>query len=68
MRFGLYRWHIVDPVRFEKELRITIQALGWRSSGYLPLQDDISSVAFWYQTEPHAGYPELPDRAYLDIN
>ena len=68
MRFGLYRWHIVDPVRFEKDLRITIQALGWRSSGYLPLQDDISSVAFWYQAEPHAAYPALPEREFLDIN
>ena len=45
-RFGLYRWHIADPVYFAEELRITIQALGWRSGGrYLPLQDDIASVA-----------------------
>ena len=42
-RFGLYRWHIMDPIRFEKDLRVTIQALGWRSGGrYLPLQDDIA--------------------------
>jgi len=67
-RFGLYRWHIVDPVRFDKNLKITIQALGWRSSGrYLPLQDDISSVAFWYQLEPHAKFPALPDKDYLEI-
>jgi hypothetical protein len=69
MRFGLYRWHILDPVRFEKDLRITNQALGWRGSrGYLPLQDDISSVAFWYQTEPHIDFPTLPTKDYLDIN
>ncbi len=69
MRFGLYRWHILDPVRFEKELKITIQALGWRSGGrYLPLQDDISSVAFWYQTEPHSKFPALPDKDGLEIN
>jgi len=67
-RFGLYRWHIMDPVRFEYDLKVTIQALGWRSGGrYLPLQDDISSVAFWYQAEPHAPFPELPDRDYLEI-
>ena len=67
-RFGLYRWHIMDPVRFEKDLRITIQALGWRSGGrYLPLQDDISSVAFWYQNEPHAKFPKLPDRDILEV-
>ncbi len=67
-RFGLYRWHIMDPIRFEKDLRVTIQALGWRSGGrYLPLQDDISSVAYWYQTEPHAAFPTLPDKDYLEI-
>jgi hypothetical protein len=54
-KFGLYRWHIVDPIRFEKDLKVTIQALGWQSEGrYLPLQDDIASVAYWYQDEPHA--------------
>jgi hypothetical protein len=68
-RFGLYRWHIMDPVRFEKDLRVTIQALGWRSGGrYLPLQDDIASVAYWYQQEPHAPFPKLPDKDYLEIN
>ena len=67
-RFGLYRWHIMDPVRFEKDLKVTIQALGWRSGGrYLPLQDDIASTAFWYQTEPHAKFPKLPDKDYLEI-
>ena len=30
-RFGLYRWHIADPVRFEKDLKVTIQALGWKT-------------------------------------
>ena len=68
-RFGLYRWHIMDPIRFEKDLKVTIQALGWRSEGrYLPLQDDISSVAFWYQTEPHAAFPKLPSKDYLEVN
>jgi hypothetical protein len=68
-RFGLYRWHIMDPIRFEKDLKVTIQALGWRSGGrYLPLKDDISSVAFWYQAEPHASFPELPDKDELEIN
>ncbi|MDD4474911.1 MAG: DUF2961 domain-containing protein [Eubacteriales bacterium] len=67
-RFGLYRWHINDPIRFETDLRVTIQALGWRSGGrYLPRQDDISSVAYWYQTLPSAKFPKLPDRDYLEI-
>jgi len=67
-RFGLYRWHIMDPVRFEKDLKVTIQALGWRSGGrYLPLQDDIASVAYWYQVEPHAPFPKLPGKDALEI-
>lgn len=67
-RFAMYRWHVMDPVRFTRDLRITIQALGWRSDGrYLPLQDDISSVAFWYQTLPTAPFPALPDRDYLEV-
>jgi hypothetical protein len=68
-RFGLYRWHITDPVRFDTDLRVTIQALGWQSGGkYLPLMDDIASVAYWYQTEPHAPFPKLPDVDHLKDN
>jgi hypothetical protein len=67
-RFDLYRWHIGDPIRFDQDLRVTIQALGWRDGGrYLPLQDDIASVAYWYQTEPHAAFPALPARDVLEI-
>lgn len=67
-RFGMYRWHIMDPIRFEKDLRVTIQALGWMSGGrYQPLQDDLASVAFWYQAEPHAPFPKLPERDYLEV-
>jgi hypothetical protein len=68
LRFGMYRWHIMDPIRFQEDLRVTIQALGWRSRGrYLPLQEDIASTVFWYQTEPHAPFPQLPDRDYLEV-
>jgi len=63
-RFGLYRWHIADPIRFEKNLRVTIQDMGW---GKLPLQDDIATVAFWYQTEPHNPFPNLPERDLLEV-
>jgi hypothetical protein len=70
-RFGLYRWHIMDPIRFETDLRVTIQAIGWRTEKenrrYLPLQDDIASVAYWYQTFPSAPLAPLPDRDYLEI-
>jgi hypothetical protein len=68
-RFGLYRWHINDPVRFNNDLKVTIQALGWRKEcRYLPLQDDISSVVFWYQTEPHHAFPALPGKDLLEVN
>jgi hypothetical protein len=68
-RFGLYRWHIVDPIRFSKDLRVTIQALGWRSDHrYLPLMDDIASVAYWYQIEPHNPFPPLPSKDQLEVN
>jgi len=67
-RFSLYRWHVMDPVRFDSDLRVTIQALGWRADGrYLPLRDDIASVAYWYQAEPHAPFPPLPPRDVLEL-
>jgi hypothetical protein len=67
-RFGMYRWHLLDPVRFKQDLRVTIQALGWRSGmRYLPLQDDIASTAFWYQSHPAKPFPPLPSRDQLEI-
>lgn len=68
-RFGLYRWHLKDPIRFDKDLKVTIQALGWRDGGrYLPLQDDIATTVFWYQAEPHNAFPALPDKDHLEVN
>lgn len=67
-RFGMYRWHIPDPIRFEEDLRVTVQALGWRSGGrYLVLQDDLATVAVWYQLEPHAPFPALGSRDDLEV-
>jgi len=68
-RFGMYRWHITDPIRFEKNLKVTIQALGWRNDGrYLPLQDDIASTVFWYQTPGHTPFPKFPAKDMLEVN
>ncbi|HPM79353.1 MAG TPA: DUF2961 domain-containing protein [Candidatus Anammoximicrobium sp.] len=62
--WSLYRWHIQDPINFERDLRVTIQALGWGADGkYKKTSDDIASVAYWYQTEPHAPFPKLPPLA-----
>lgn len=67
-RHAMYRWHIMDPIRFEEDLRITIQALGWRIGGrYCPGMHDICSVAYWYQTLPTAPYPAFPNRDALEV-
>ena len=59
-RHGLYRWHVMDPIRFKQDLRVTIQALGWwPGRKYQPLTDDIASTAYWYQTLPHVQFPPL---------
>ena len=67
-RFTMYRWHITDPVYFDRDLRITIQALGWRrGERYLPLQADISAVAYFYLDSPCADSRPLPDADGLEI-
>lgn len=68
-RFGLYRWHIVDPIRFEKNLKVTIQDLGWRHDGrYLQQHSDIAATVFWYQSEPHGKFPKFPTWQELEVN
>lgn len=71
-RFSMYRFHITDPIRFKKDLKVTIQALGWRNWGkhskYLPLKDDLSCVTYWYQKEVNKNMPELPPLEELEIN
>lgn len=61
-KHGLYRWHVMDPIRFSKNLKVTIQALGWVAPDgkFQPLTDDIASVGYWYQDEPHNKFPEIP--------
>lgn len=67
-RHSLYRFHVMDPIRFRTDLRVSMQAIGWRTGGrYLPLQDDISSVAYWYQADPHTVFPSLPSRDMMEI-
>jgi len=67
-RHSMYRFHIPDPIRFQSDFKASIQALGWRSEGrYLPLRDDVASVAYWYQTEPHGKFKPLGDRDALEV-
>ncbi|MFD0670665.1 glycoside hydrolase family 172 protein [Cohnella sp. GCM10027633] len=67
-RFGMYRWHVMDPIRFESDLRVTIQDLGWRAGWtYLTQRSDIASTAFWYQAEPHNPFPPLPGKDVREV-
>lgn len=67
--FGQYRWHVKDPIYFNKDLRITMQALGWYGSGtYVTQKDDISSVVFWYQDSIYTDFPECPTLEDLKMN
>jgi hypothetical protein len=60
-RFGLYRWHVLDPIHFASDLRVEIQALGWQSGGrYRLLQDDIASTAMFYLDQPSTRRPVFP--------
>ena len=56
---GFYRWHIPDPVFFEENLKVTVQQIGVSHNGLFERQDDLSSVAYWYQSEPHQKFEEL---------
>lgn len=60
---SMYRWHVLDPVRYRKSLKVTIQQMGWGPQGLYERMDDWCSTAFWYQAEPHNPFPKLPDRA-----
>ncbi len=68
-RFGMYRWHVMDPIHFATALRrVDIQALGWRSGGrYLPLRDDIASTAIFYLDRPTAARPPNPTADQLEM-
>ena len=68
-RFGMYRWHIPDPIRFRDRLRVTVQALGWRSGWrYLPLHDDIASTAIFYLDRPVARRPAAPTADDMEVH
>jgi hypothetical protein len=60
-RFGLYRWHVPDPIRFGTDLRVQLQALGWRAGGrYLRRHDDIASTALFYLDATSTARPAAP--------
>lgn len=67
-RFGMYRWHVLDPIHFHENLTVDIQALGWKSGHrYNPLHDDIASTAFFYLDSDTANRPEFPSADFLAL-
>jgi hypothetical protein len=69
-RFGMYRWHLPDPIVFHERMsKIDVQALGWRSGWrYLPLQDDIASTAVFYLDRPVTTRPAAPDADAMEVH
>ncbi len=70
--YCMYRWHIADPVRFSKSLRFDIEHTGWMSAdetesgkieGHVEREDDIATVAFWYQKGQPRRFTALPPLA-----
>ena len=67
-RFDLYRLHVADPIYFEKDIKVTLQSLGWRSEGrFHPQQDDVASVAYYYLDRPSESPSVLPDEEAIEI-
>jgi hypothetical protein len=54
-KWSLYRFHIEDPIHFQKSIRVTIE-----HGPANDLANEYSSVGYWYQLEPHKKLPELP--------
>ena len=79
-RYVLYRWHIFDPIHFTKSLKFVIEHKGWMTpdetttgkvSGHVEREDDIASVAFWYQIgqpKRFAPIPPLKERVWPELD
>lgn len=71
-RLTAYRWHLFDPVRFQKSLRVELEHYGWISAdetasgkveGFVEREDDFATVAFWYQQGAPKRFAKLPPAA-----
>ena len=59
---SFYRWHLLDPILFEKDLKVTLQQIGVSHGGLFERQDDVATTAYWYQTHPHVPFAPLMSR------
>ena len=68
-RFAMYRWHLPDPIKFEENIRIEVQDLGWYELGkyYMPRQDDFAATSYFYLNQTSTVLPKLLDDEFLDI-
>lgn len=60
---GMYRWHLPDPIYYDHSLRVTLQQIGHDGTNLFERQDDISTVAYWYQIGERPEVPQLPSAA-----
>jgi D-arabinan exo alpha-(1,3)/(1,5)-arabinofuranosidase (non-reducing end) len=79
-RATMYRWHIDDPIRFTRSLRFTLEHTGWMSAdetatgaidGHVEREDDVATVAFWYQAGQPRRFTTLPavaDRTFPSLD
>jgi hypothetical protein len=80
VRYTLYRWHIADPIRFRNSIRFEIEHTGWISAdetetgeidGHVEREDDMATVAFWYQIGQPKRFTTLPpleERIFPDLD
>jgi hypothetical protein len=80
VRATMYRWHVDDPIRFTTSLRFELEHTGWMSAdetetgevdGHVEREDDVATVAFWYQVGQPKSFPELPSlegRTFPDLD
>lgn len=67
-RFGMYRWHEADAVRFRESLEVTVQDLGWRPSGrYRARNDDMATMAVWYGRSPEGAHASELGAEHLEV-
>lgn len=69
-----YRWHLNDPIVFQKGIKVAIEHWGWigadenkenRAMSWNEREDDFSSVAFWYQQGPSTFTARAPENRTL---
>ena len=63
-KFSMYRWHLLDPIGFKENIKVTVDTIGWPDDHktYKHTSEIVQSVAYWYQVEPHTKFPKLIEK------